>query len=607
MVFRVLCPTCKTPLNIPDHLLGKTARCTNCNGTFKTAPPQAPAPRRAEQALMPAPASAVQPARPARRDTAPAGPGVARPEVPAKARSSSGVGLLIAALVAVPVLLLVLGGVGAAGVYFLWLRGHSQAARHTPEPAGDHQSEVAVSDKKPPPEPPPDKPDPRPPTDQRPPEPPPIEVAPLTADKETRSLPGAVDDLCAGGNGRYLILHIPSKRQLAVFDCLQLKVVKYLPVAEDKVKFAAGRDKLFVILPTANVIQRYSLATLEKETSQPAPVKGPVTTTLMGSASSGPLFLAYGADPLRGAETALLDAKTLKPLAAQIKPQGFAGFGDGFISRVSADGRLFTTYMPQSSPQGQAFFVLSGDSAKQYDIAIERMLSGHVTPSPNSRYVFTTQGQFTAEGSPITKRGEAGKSYALPAADDETFYLNIDVAGWPHGNEIQRGPQKSKLFLHLADDDRPVAPLDQVELPPGINGWDREGPISTDQRLHFLPAAKLLVVLPKTNDRLDLYRVDPEALLAKSDRDYLYVASRPPAEVAKGSTYVYPVDVKSKKDGVKVRLESEPPGMKVADAKLNWDVPADFADADVDVILNVTDAGGKEVFQSFRISLTDKK
>src|SRR5262245_12736939 len=74
----------------------------------------------------------------------------------------------------------------------------------------------------------------------------------------------------------------------------------------------------------------------------------------------------------------------------------------------------------------------------------------------------------------------------------------------------------------------------------------------------------------------------------------------PPPVARKGGEYSYLIVVKSKKGGVKCRLEAGPPGMKVtADGMLTWAVPADAADGERDVIITVSDGSGQEVFHTF--------
>src|SRR5205085_2516206 len=74
----------------------------------------------------------------------------------------------------------------------------------------------------------------------------PITPAPLAADRSEITLPGSVAEACAGGGGRYFLLHLPSVRQLAVFDVSLGKVAKFLPLPADDVRFAAGMNKLLV-------------------------------------------------------------------------------------------------------------------------------------------------------------------------------------------------------------------------------------------------------------------------------------------------------------------------------------------------------------------------
>src|SRR5204862_7761774 len=108
-------------------------------------------------------------------------------------------------------------------------------------------------------------------------------------------------------------------------------------------------------------------------------------------------------------------------------------------------------------------------------------------------------------------------------------------------------------------------------------------------------------------DKLKLLRIDPEALLKKSGRDSLFVASRPVAGAVKGKTYRYPVAVRSKSGKVSFKLDAAPDGMKVtADGSLVWEVPKDTKDSEVEVILTITAASKEEIFHSFKITVKDE-
>src|SRR5205823_5846704 len=107
-----------------------------------------------------------------------------------------------------------------------------------------------------------------------------------------KQLPSTVSDLAVGGSGRYLILYLPRLKKLAVFDANEARITQYVTLDEDNVKFAAGMNHLLVVLPGSKVIQRWSLATFERELATPLPVQGKVSAVCMGSASNGPLLLA---------------------------------------------------------------------------------------------------------------------------------------------------------------------------------------------------------------------------------------------------------------------------------------------------------------------------
>src|SRR5262249_8484309 len=143
------------------------------------------------------------------------------------------------------------------------------------------------------------------------------------------------------GGGRFLFLHLPQQRQLGIFDVNQAKIVKYLPVGDDNVKFAAGMDKLLVALPDKNVIQRWDLNTLEREVTAPLAVQGTVNALYMGSASAGPLLVGLANnDPRAGSSRALfLDPRTLKAVTYKWSKEPLNNFTSR-LARLSPDGTV---------------------------------------------------------------------------------------------------------------------------------------------------------------------------------------------------------------------------------------------------------------------------
>jgi hypothetical protein len=416
----------------------------------------------------------------------------------------------------------------------------------------------------------------RPPRDDRPILP--ILPPPLKADTEGRPLPSPVGGLCFGGGGRFLIMHLQKERKLAIFDVNEAKVVKYLPVPEGQVFFAAGLEKLIVALPTSQALQRWSLRTLEWEATVPCPVKGTVQGLAMGSASRGPLAISTPPAILR-----LLDPQTLKESDCKLE----AGAGSGPLLRVSADGRVIVG-------GAGAGWVLEGKTYKRYP------LPGDALPGPDGRTLYTAGRLYTAEGKPLGEQvGGPGRMVWYVPAVQGPFYFSLSQVP----KEGRPGHDTLRFSVHLPGEKRPVASLPFLASLDTLMNWGYGVP-PFEQHVFLIPDAKLLVVLPDRNDRLVLHRFDLDELLAKADVDYLFVQSQPVTIAARGQPYAYQLAVKSKKGGLKYKLESGPEGMKVsAEGKLTWSVPKDFAEGDVDVLLTIADQTGQEIFHAFRLAV----
>lgn len=141
-----------------------------------------------------------------------------------------------------------------------------------------------------------------------------IRRAPLKSDLEEFPLPGAVSRSCVGAGGRFIFLLIPDVKKLAVFDVEKLKITKYVTVTQEDVHIAAGIDKLFIAYPDQGKLERYELSTFRKEVTAKLPVDGQIGAMLMGSASTGPLYLC-GTDGMRALDPIALTEHALKWLS----------------------------------------------------------------------------------------------------------------------------------------------------------------------------------------------------------------------------------------------------------------------------------------------------
>jgi hypothetical protein len=351
-----------------------------------------------------------------------------------------------------------------------------------------------------------------------------------------------------------------------------------------------------VYLPKANVFQRWSLNTFEKEATVTSPAQGALRTIVMGSASAGPLVV--------GTDSGLqfFDPVTFKEVGDGVRDQqgqkASVGVNASTELKMSADGSLITLLNRGSYPMGFTSLVRQGS---HYRHRYEHTQYGWLLPSPDGRIVYTQDGIYSPEGKATGKKENNGGRivWYLPALHGP-YYL----AFWDNGTK-NPGEGRIDVFLHLEGNQRPlvtVPPVNEVDL---LRDWRGAGDAQPfDRHILLIPDAQLLVVIPASKDKLLLRRLNLDQLLEKAEVDYLFVQSQPVRRAEKGATYTYPVVVRSKKGGVKIKLESGPAGMKLAaDGKLTWAVPPDLADAEVDVILSVSDASGQEIFHTFKIAV----
>ena len=406
-------------------------------------------------------------------------------------------------------------------------------------------------------------------------------------------LPGVASDAVVGGGGKYLMISLPRQRKLAIFDIPARKVVRYVDLREDGALVAAGMDKLIVGLPGQNQLERWDLKKLEKEVTVAAPSQGKMAGLYMGSASTGPLLMVMDDGGFRG-RAEVIDPMTWQPLKFT-KPRNGLGIDARNFVRVSANGKVFTDMRPGSSPQGISVYSWAGKELKQ---SYAHDSAGHLDPDPSGRFIYTGRGVFSTEAKRIGEPVGNKEVYCLPALQGDLFII-VTPGNREAGGEGKEGP--GTLSLHVNGDMRPLLTVPDFPLPAGINGWDREK-FGTDKRIFFAPEYKVIVTIPVANDRLVLTSFDIEKKLKESGIDYLFVASQPPGSPARGAAFTYAIDVKSKKGGVKYQLEFGPQGMEISpNGKLSWKIPADWAEAETDVAVRISDDSGQQCLHSFKI------
>jgi S1-C subfamily serine protease len=415
----------------------------------------------------------------------------------------------------------------------------------------------------------------------------------------TVDLPDKIDMATVGGGGRFLIISMPARKQLVIFDLKEAKIATTLTFPESKFLFAANHDHLIIHLPGENVFDRWSLETFEYEATVPNPVSKEIKAIAMGSASVGPLVIyAPGAEPTT-LDLSLFDPVMLKQGEWKFDPIPTSPWGIAFDPakynlNCSADGQVITA-------RSAVDFVLlsrSGSTYQSHRIGGVNM----ALPSANGQSIICNGQAFSSEGKSLapnrTRHGAA--IWGVPALQgglDLTF----------NETRTPNNPVYLKLTLHADGDAEPLVSLPKkIDTTKGLVDWTWGTTQPWDRHVFLAPEFGVMGVIPAEKNRIELYRFDLDRSLKESKRDYLFVLSQPPPEATKGSTYRYPVIVKSKKGDVKLKLDAAPRGMKLeGESTIAWDVPADYADKDATVTLSIQDGSSQVIRHHFQMHIME--
>jgi hypothetical protein len=304
-------------------------------------------------------------------------------------------------------------------------------------------------------------------------------------------LPAPVADVVVAGRGRWLILSLPERRELAVFDTPAAKIVASIPTVENYVVFAAGLEKLVVCLPDAEVLQRWDLTTAQREAVAPLPIAGRLQSLTLGSGSRGPL-LAYwhGIGGTQPGQWGLLDLATLQVADLSVQP---ARAACGLIAEVRAatDGNVFAIAM------GAAWETLVFERGAA---TLHRATGqGPAIPGPDGKYVYAARGIFTREATPLGQGPEG--EFFLPACHGD-YYLVAQFARFRTPDQSVLSP--CSVFAAGTKDRLATVPALDYRAIVRAAGASR---LPVDKRIHFIPGVNLVVTIPEGNSRLILHRL----------------------------------------------------------------------------------------------------
>jgi serine/threonine protein kinase len=439
----------------------------------------------------------------------------------------------------------------------------------------------------------------------------------------TCTLPGPVHDLAVGGGGRYLLLIIKNPQQLATYDLRDNRVVKSIPLFADDVLIAAGNTKFVLVSPGLNVIQRYDIATLERERDVSLPARTRTLGIGMGSQSEGPVFLLWQAGATKQQQTppqvSFLDLEQLQAVklhtVATVDPKkanaqlllrdvkSFPVNMNLFHMAVgqqslqvfaSTGGDLFTVHTWPSGlfvslwnrPLGKAARAATPEVADQPPFL----------PCPDGRTILVGSGKVVDQYAKVIARNDnSSQNSPILPTPRSTYRLRPNP-------QQQKRPSSVSLLLPTG------AVLLTVEgIGDSSNVWRvqqgaAQSHLTSATRLHFDPSSQALVYIPPENDRIVWQKLDIDGAFSRMN-DPLVVMSPTFVSAVSGQDFRHQIEVRSRAGVAQYRLSSEgPAGLTVTpEGVVTWKVPAKSEGKEATAVIGVSDGAGHEISSVLKI------
>lgn len=331
---------------------------------------------------------------------------------------------------------------------------------------------------------------------------PPTELAGNGNGPLTVGLPGKVGDVAVGGGGRYLVLHFPERKKVAVFDVCTARIVREMDVIAHDAVLAAGMNKLVVVSAESRVLNQYSLPGLEPEFGcTPPGGDRKVIAVAMGSGTNGPLFVATFP------ELMLFDLEKRETVEGSVR---FGGVGNAplhprVMLRASADGTTLTATWPMGATSGPSG-VATVKGGKWVDAPVQ---FPHSAPAADGQTLFTEGLLFGPDGRALGPRvaglSPGAKAWLVPAVSGNSF---VKLAQKQTGAGAK---MRWSITATIHADRDPATVLATVgpvpeadELPVAPTGAEA----GFDKHVFLIPGAKVLAIIPPARDRIVLRRAD---------------------------------------------------------------------------------------------------
>ncbi len=423
---------------------------------------------------------------------------------------------------------------------------------------------------------------------------------PYVGETQKIALPDTISDAVWGGGGRFLLLHLKKTRKVAVYDVNQAKITNYISLGSENTLIAAGLDKLIVVAPGENLIERWSLVSFQKETTLPLPVTGVVKTITLGYASDGPLLMlwATSTDALAHLNYSFFDLEKFAEQKFTGGKGNHSSYRDAVHIRASGKGDVFGLWSTSGSPQGMETMVLVGNKITD---SYQHESSGHIVPNFDGSAILTGLGGLCTPE--MNQKNGNRRNIPLAPSTHSRFYVSIPENPGAAVNLGSKPFDGVKPAVFSLNGESRLIDLPDYELGKQMDNasWSAND-FTLDKRVMFVPQANQLITIPFANNHIVVKRFDMRDALDKASIDYLYVTSTPPRTYRPGHPFEYRVEAASRNTAIEYELSSGPKEMTVSrTGVLTWAVPEDFSEAKVNVIVTVKNGMNQSVYESFSI------
>ncbi len=304
------------------------------------------------------------------------------------------------------------------------------------------------------------------------------------------ALPAQVGAVTVGGNGRYIIMHMPSKRQLICFDASKgTTFIGGDQLNDGHYMLAGGQNRLAALGPN-NILSVFDLPGLQRryDASGPPPAPFHAHSIAMGSATNGPLLAC---DAHGGVVLMDIGANGASPIEGSV---GKIGGEMATPVRASANGKLFV----RGGFRAESKTVLLTEWARKWRAVNSEVCDSY--PMADGKIVLGCGMIVRDNGQQVGNRAAAAVWF-VPAVSGAHFLRVTEVRD---GNN-----QTFTASVHRNHNNPTAEKVVSFALPEAEGLVYRDGgTVPLDQHLFLIPDARMLVILNAQKNKLTMRKVD---------------------------------------------------------------------------------------------------